>query len=351
MKDDKSFATRTKQGILAVGVFGTLRIDQPFNEDLLKFYSCVYGRETEIPHMPNPTRHLTYESYMDNGYKIVFTGCEVDNLSDIPPGMYGFEASFEMLRIYSGSPMKQPMIEADIKWKWRHSFSAFNNTFIAGDFIVDDLKSTERIDNISEGPLLFCFSENAYDDYGNREYKEDEILLEDPNPAWHQKYMELERWIQLELPENLIPRIEHFGSTAIPGMPAKPIIDILVEVPSLSIVRSEIVPRLCSEDCSYGVFMNYATFCKRESYRGKRIAHIHMAPKDNPVWKGIKFRDYLRQNSNFASDYAQLKRELASKFRDDRNHYTMGKADFVNKISELMKNADKAMYRNEEDRA
>lgn len=322
--------------ILAVGVFGVLRIDQPFDEDLLKFYSCVYGREAEIPHMPNPTRHLTYESHMSNGYKIVFTGCEVEKLSSIPSGMHGFEASISKLRIYSGSYFTQPIFEAFIKWEWRHTFSAFNKVFVAGDFIATDLLTNERLENVSEEPLLYCFSENAYGDYGNRNYREDEIMLVDPDPNWQQVFLELKHWIQLELSGDLALRIEHYGSTAIPGIPAKPVIDILVEVPSFSILRSEIVPRLCSEDCSYQVFMNNAMFCKRESYRGKRIAHIHMAPKDNPVWEGIRFRDYLRQDPKLADEYARLKRQLASMYRDDRNHYTMGKTDFIKRVSAKM---------------
>jgi len=335
MTNEMTIVSKTEQSILAVGVFGTLRADHPYDDELLKFYSGVYGREKEIPHMPSPTRHLTYEAFMSNGYKIIFTGCEVESLSNIPDGMHGFQATSDKLRIFSWSSKKQPIIESDINWKWKHCFSAFNNNFVAGDFIVSDLQSNEEFDNISNGPVIFCFSENTYGDYGSLDYKEDEIVLVDPDPTWPQTFKELECWIRRELSEKRALRIEHYGSTSIPGMPAKPVIDILVEVPSFSILRSEIVPRLCSEDCSYVVFMNNVTFCKRDRYGGKRIAHIHMAPKDNPVWEGIDFRDCLRQDSALASDYAHLKRELASKYREDRNHYTMGKANFVKKVAEM----------------
>lgn len=142
------------------------------------------------------------------------------------------------------------------------------------------------------------------------------------------------------LPGDLIRRIEHFGSTAVPGLAAKPIVDILVEVTSLEETNEKIVPIL--EEQGYDYFWRpsfgdngppfYAWFIKRNQ-NGKRTHHIHMIEKDFPLWDNLFFRDYLREHPEIARDYADLKFRLFKKYKNDRVAYTNAKSDFIREIT------------------
>ncbi|OGJ89879.1 MAG: hypothetical protein A2487_09240 [Candidatus Raymondbacteria bacterium RifOxyC12_full_50_8] len=84
MKDFRIGPAKSTGTLLAVGIFGTLKIDQPYDNDMLNFYSGVYGRETKITEMPCPTRHLTYEYNMNNCYKL--SPCGQANMKSSRPG-------------------------------------------------------------------------------------------------------------------------------------------------------------------------------------------------------------------------------------------------------------------------
>jgi GrpB-like predicted nucleotidyltransferase (UPF0157 family) len=327
---------RTAGNILATGVFGVIPINHPFDEDMLAFYSNVYGRESEINHMPRPTRHLTFECPMENGYKLLFTGCEVNMMSEIPDGMHGLEISSDTLRIFKENTLGLPVMEAKAKWIWKDTLVAFGDSFVAGDIAAVHPIFHSQLENVPSGQLLFQFSENTYGNYGSSDYREDEIHLVEPDPSWPIQFEELKKWLCGTLPHDHLLKIEHYGSTSIPGMPAKPIVDMLVEVPSFESVRKDIVAKLCTEDCSYSFFMDHAVFTKRHCFGGDRIAHIHMAPKGHSVWQGVQFRDCLREKPDLAQEYADVKRELAAAYRNDRNHYTMGKDNFVAKVASVI---------------
>jgi GrpB-like predicted nucleotidyltransferase (UPF0157 family) len=274
---------------------------------------------------------------MNNGHKILLSGCEVDRIDRIPDRMHGFEVTPSRLRVYAADRLSAPIVDTPVQWEWRYVFRAFGQEFVAGDLVAADLAPGPRLENLDEGPYRFCFSENTYADYGSDGYREDEILLADPDSAWAEKFAELKKWILGRLGPELALRIEHYGSTSIPGIPAKPVIDILVEIPTFEVLRSDIVPRMCSPDCAYSFFMGHGVFTKRTAYDGERIAHIHMAPRDHDVWRELGFRDYLRSHPDVAMEYAELKRRLASKYREDRNHYTMGKEAFVERVASLVR--------------
>ncbi|MBS3762919.1 MAG: GrpB family protein [Planctomycetes bacterium] len=161
------------------------------------------------------------------------------------------------------------------------------------------------------------------------------------NPHWPDMFdRERELLIRI-LPDDLINRVEHFGSTAVPGLPAKPVIDILVEVSDLDQTRQRIVPVL--EDRDYEYFWRptwgddtppfYAWFIKRDAAE-ERTHHIHMVEPDFPHWDRLLFRDYLIDCPEVAQEYATLKRTLYRRHRDDRIAYTEGKTDFVKKITD-----------------
>lgn len=135
------------------------------------------------------------------------------------------------------------------------------------------------------------------------------------------------------LPAHLIRRIEHFGSTAVPGMPAKPIVDMLVEVTDLAETQRRVVPIL--EDQGYEYFWRptagedtppyYAWFIKRDAL-GHRTHHIHMVEEHFELWQRLLFRDYLIEFAQVAQDYGALKQQLAESAGRDRIAYTRAKA-------------------------
>jgi len=145
------------------------------------------------------------------------------------------------------------------------------------------------------------------------------------DPAWPGMFEEEKQHLLERLPDDLIGRVEHFGSTAIPGMAAKPIVDVLVEVSSLELTRARIVPVLESE--GYDYFWRathgedgppfYAWFIKRNS-AGIRTHHIHMVEKTFEHWDRLLFRDYLNDHPQTAKEYETLKLTLAREYPNDR---------------------------------
>jgi GrpB-like predicted nucleotidyltransferase (UPF0157 family) len=143
------------------------------------------------------------------------------------------------------------------------------------------------------------------------------------------------------LPSDLIGRIEHFGSTAVPGLAAKPIIDILVEVSNLGRTRQIVPPIL--EPLGYDYVWRpsfgdnappfYAWFIKRDQH-GQRTHHIHMVESDFEHWDRLLFRDYLIEHPNVARQYSDLKVELSASSLGDRVAYTQAKSSFIRQVTE-----------------
>ncbi len=165
----------------------------------------------------------------------------------------------------------------------------------------------------------------------------EEVSIVPSDPEWPRLFEIEAENLRRRLPESLIARIEHFGSTAVPGLSAKPVIDILVEVRSLEETRRSIVPLLESEGYEYfwrtDVSPPYAWFIKRNS-EGQRTHHIHMVEADSKLWERLYFRDYLREFPDEARRYEELKRHLSDKYPNDRFAYTNGKAEFVATLTE-----------------
>lgn len=139
-------------------------------------------------------------------------------------------------------------------------------------------------------------------------------------------------------------RIEHFGSTAIEGLSAKPTIDILVEIPTLTDTLKEFIIKKMTEIGYHFIwrtdekipYMHFVKGYTIEGFKGK-IFHIHMGDKTHPLWDRICFRDYLRKNKEVAKEYEKLKMSLLDKFKYDRDGYTNAKSEFVKRITEIAK--------------
>ncbi len=164
------------------------------------------------------------------------------------------------------------------------------------------------------------------------------------NPEWPPRFERERNRLLHCLPEACIRRIEHFGSTAVPGMPAKPIIDILVEVTSLEEIQKTVVPLPEARRYEYfwrptwndGTSPFYAWFIKRDS-KGARTHHIHMVEKHFEHWDRLLFRDYLRDHPKVANEYLVLKLHLASRFPNDRVAYTKAKTEFIVRVTRTAK--------------
>ena len=175
----------------------------------------------------------------------------------------------------------------------------------------------------------------------------EEVSLAPYNAAWPEMFVDEKEHLLNCLPRELIKRIEHFGSTAIPGLSAKPIIDMLVEVTSLEETKRGIVPVL--EAQGYDYFWRpthgrdglpfYAWFIKRD-FAGNRTHHIHMVESDFEQWDRLLFRDYLIEHPETAREYEALKLALAHDYPNDREAYTNGKTGFVVRVTRTAKEVE-----------
>ena len=176
-----------------------------------------------------------------------------------------------------------------------------------------------------------------------RVLKED-VAVVPYDPRWRGVFEEEKALLLSCLPKMLVKRIEHFGSTAVPDLAAKPIVDMLVEVTSLDETRQK-VP-LIFEPKGYDYFWRpmwgddtppfYAFLIKRDT-DGNRTHHIHMVEANFELWDRLLFRDYLIEHPHVAQDYAKLKSELSITHVKDRVAYTEAKTDFIVRITSIAK--------------
>ena len=130
-------------------------------------------------------------------------------------------------------------------------------------------------------------------------------------------------------------QIEHIGSTAIPGLAAKPTIDILIGIRNLE-GAGRIIPLLQSAGYVYVPEFELDMPERRYFYKGRKVEddfHLHMVEAGSPFWKRhLAFRDHLRAHPDEVKAYEELKLALAKKFRDDRDGYTEAKTEFITRI-------------------
>lgn len=125
--------------------------------------------------------------------------------------------------------------------------------------------------------------------------------------------------------------VHHIGSTSIPGIYAKPIIDMLVEVASLEAVDAE-TPTLTAEGYeAMGEFgLAGRRYFRKDNAAGVREYHVHAYAVGSPeLERHLAFRDYLRSHSDVAQQYSQLKRRLATQYPSDSEAYIKGKGPFI----------------------
>jgi len=131
----------------------------------------------------------------------------------------------------------------------------------------------------------------------------------------------------------MVEDIQHIGSTAIPGMAAKPIIDIAVAVADTSIIDSLVAPLMTLGYEYRGLLLGIADhhfFRKGDP----REYFLHVFKHQSDLWKKrIAFRDYLIRHADVAAEYRMLKERLAAVHSDDRKSYTAQKKVFVERVT------------------
>jgi GrpB-like predicted nucleotidyltransferase (UPF0157 family) len=157
---------------------------------------------------------------------------------------------------------------------------------------------------------------------------EDPIIIVNYDPAWPSEFAQLAGTIRKALGRTAI-RIDHVGSTAVPGLDAKPIIDIQVSVSSL---EPDAPFREPLESAGFGFSEDNPDLTKRffREPPGTRRAHIHVRRAGSfDEQLNLLFRDYLRSHREAAEEYAATKRSLALKFGNDREGYVRAKEPTV----------------------
>ena len=158
------------------------------------------------------------------------------------------------------------------------------------------------------------------------------IIIVDYNPDWPKQASMEKKNIIKNVGEQFISSIEHIGSTAIPGLCAKPTIDFLLEI--LDITNCDFLIKQLQEIGYHFIpkpenpppHMMFAKGYSESGISGQTF-HIHIRyPGD---WDEIVFRDYLIKNQTVTAEYARLKRKLADKFKNDREKYTDSKSTFI----------------------
>lgn len=160
-----------------------------------------------------------------------------------------------------------------------------------------------------------------------------QIYLSEHNPEWENQFNYEKKRIINAIGNELI-EIEHIGSTSIPRLIAKPIIDLMVGISDLDDVAKLITPlaRIEFEYVPKPELVDRYFFRKGEW--GKGTAHLHICEMNGVEWtEKLLFRDYLRLHPSVASEYAFLKDELA-RYAFDRTTYTLKKEPFIKDIIE-----------------
>ena len=138
-------------------------------------------------------------------------------------------------------------------------------------------------------------------------------------------------------------RIEHIGSTAIPGMDAKPIIDIMVAVVSLT-QATELIPVVEALGYEYRTrdTIPERLFFAKERTPEYRTHHLNITQQESEFWVNqIAFRDYLRVHEQVAAEYGDLKKHLAKVYSHTHELDRDGKTEFVDRVLELAKEEER----------
>lgn len=157
------------------------------------------------------------------------------------------------------------------------------------------------------------------------------IFLVKPNNKWNAYYKEIEAFLKNVLPDQSYRRISHIGSTAIKGIWAKNIVDVLLEIPNSS--RLDVITKVIEENGFIKMYTEEKRISFNKGYTkegfAEKVYHLHLRYEgDNDE---LYFRDYLNDHPEVAKEYETMKLELWKQYEHNRDAYTQAKTDFIQK--------------------
>ncbi len=162
------------------------------------------------------------------------------------------------------------------------------------------------------------------------------------SPQWPQAFAQL-RGTLLRAFAGEAVAVEHIGSTAVPGLSAKPVIDVVLGAPSLAVIEARIAS-LAAQGFEY-VPKHERVLPERRYFvaqppGGLRV-HLHGVVQDGPLWRAhLGFRDALRADADLRERYQALKLHLAAEHADDKAAYTEAKGPFIRGVLETLDTAE-----------
>lgn len=181
--------------------------------------------------------------------------------------------------------------------------------------IEETATNMKKLENMSLGELCQLFP----------------IILRAHNPAYKAWYDEEERQLLKLLQSHQIQRINHIGSTAVEGLIAKPIVDLLLELPQdydMTTVEQRLADNgwLCMQRDDGQRTLDLNKGYTPDGF-AEKVFHLHIKPLGD--WDELYFRDYLRDHPSVAREYEALKQGLLIQFEHDRDAYTQAKSAFI----------------------
>lgn len=159
----------------------------------------------------------------------------------------------------------------------------------------------------------------------------EDVLRVPYDPGWPARFADEAARLQRVVPELVL---HHIGSTAVPGLAAKPVIDMMALVDELDELVEPIAQAGYQYPESYNAVLHGRRwFCRPTA--AYRTHHLHLVVNRAELDRHLRFRDVLRQRPDLAGEYAALKLRLAERSSDDREKYTAAKSDFVRRVEAL----------------
>ncbi len=157
-----------------------------------------------------------------------------------------------------------------------------------------------------------------------------QVQVHPPNPHWPHAFEAEAAQVSRILGDNVV-HIHHIGSTAIPNIYAKPVIDMLAEVSNIDRVDACNAAMAALGYTALGEYgLPGRRYFRKDNAEGVRTHHVHIFLAGSPeVIRHLAFRDFMRANPDCAQQYSDLKRALAAQYPNDIDSYMDGKDEFV----------------------
>lgn len=244
-----------------------------------------------------------------------------------------FEIAYRLLPEYWGKGYATELVKALVDWGFTH----LEVTKIVAVTHPDNIASQQVLKKTGFIPVGKMLWHTGQEVLRFEMYKSDAIELVPYDPMWPTLATKEIARLKQALPTQHVLDIQHMGSTAIPGLLAKPVIDILIAVDSLAAIKLQAIEALKQ--------LNYVFWDENPDptrlfftkgmppFGHKREANVHIVEPESPHWRDkLQFRDYLLTHPETREAYAQLKQQLEAQYRYDREQYTQSKTTFVQEV-------------------